>query len=585
MKKKTQKKKLLEALAHSSCRELLFRHVDYQRDDRFRELDRRDSYYNGTQYKNRPFTWDGAPINDFGSLNVGGAQPIHGAKPPISQCRPHAQYDLGRVIVNRFTALLCGENRFATFRVPKSAKTEDFLNALADQINLRSYMSEASIIGGKTGSVVIMFRIVKGEFQLECFNSKFVTPGNWLDFHAGEMESFAVTYPYQKEVYDTEKKTWNSEWFIYKRVVTDKIDVTCLPIPAVYDAGTRTIRQKDVNYTPEMDPDETFLHDFGICPAQFIQNLPSYDTIDGDSTLACAYGLFDMINEQLSGAHQALLGNLDPTLLLKMAAEDYNRLGTMGGPVQTGTGINGQGLVVGEKGDGKYLEIQGDAIKLSIELVEKIKQFALDVTDCVIADPHRITGAAQSAAAIAKLYASMLAKCDILRTQYGSGIKRLMAKITKVFLDTQKLTVLDDMNSDRPQVKQLTLNPIESVDPETDKVITLEPELHITSKDIKLVWGDYFEATAADAFAAVEAAVMATGGKPVTSLETAIKYIAKFIPDPDPARTLVAVKADIEKTAQQELELAKAGVAAKAKKSAAPKPGAGKPAKTQSTDD
>lgn len=569
-KRNSLKQKLQEGLKSNNAQKLMTKYIDYGRDTRFDDLSQREAYYRGNQYQNRPYDWNGFLSTDLGGTLQMGSQ-LSGMGPPVSQRRPCAQYELGRIIINRFAALLCGANRFPSFRVPKDQGTEDFMNVLSEQIMLRPMFTQAATLGGSIGSVVVLFKVVDGEFQLECFNTKYVLVEDWADFHAGEMAAFAVTYPYKKQEWDEDKKLFVDKWYIYKRVITDTIDVTCKPIPATYMSDTGSVRQTKEDYIPEIDETESWVHDFGFVPAQFIQNLPSYDTVDGDSTIQCVYNLLDMINEQLSAAHQALLGNLDPTLMISIDPNDYAKLQAAGGIVQKGSG-GGNAVVTGEKGNAKYLEITGDGIKLSLELVEKLRQYALEVADCVIADPHRITGAAQSAAAIAKLYASMLAKCDVLRNQYGDGIKRLMAKIVRVFTEKNNITVIDDTGT-KSQVRKVFIKPIDSVDPKTDKIVTLQPAKHISYKDVHLVWGDYFEATAADTFQAVEAAVMATGGQPVASVPGVIKYLAQFMGDPDPVRTVAEVEKLVAETRAHEMELAKAGATAKPK----PKPGAGKP--------
>lgn len=574
-KPKLQREKLRAGLAEDSARRLLVKYVDYGQGSRYEELNNREAYYRGTQYRNRPYDWNGALAKDSGgTLNITGTNAMLSDRPPASSRQPRAQYDLGRIIVNRFAALLCGADRFATFRVPKSAQTEAFLNAIGEQLQLRPIFSEASTLGGAVGSVVVMFKVVDGEFRLECFNSKYVLVEEWEDFHAGEMSAFAVTYPYRKSEWDEDKRMYMDKWYIYKRVVTATVDVTCKPIPSVFNASDNSIKPEKDNYIPQIDYEESFVHDLGFVPAQFIQNLPAYDQVDGDSTIQCGYGLIDMINEQLSAIHEGLLANLDPTLLLSMSPEDYKKLQSKGGVVQTGSS-SGIAIVVGEKGDGKYLEISGEGIKLAMELIEKLRQFLLEVADCVIADPHRITGAAQSAAAIAKLYAAMLAKCDMLRNQYGDALKRLMAKIMRAYMEKKNTTVLDDSDGTAKR-KQLFIKQIEGYDPETEKVIKLEPEAHISYKDIALNWGDYFEATAADAFAAVEAAVMAVGGKPVTSQEAAVKYVASFLGDPDPAHTMSDIQKTMKEDEAHELAVAKVGAVAKKTATMKPKSGAGR---------
>jgi hypothetical protein len=495
--------------------------------------------------------------------------------PPVCERTPNAPYHLGRVIVNRFTELLFGEHRFPKVEVPNSHETEVFLNELAKSVQLKAHMIEAATLGGSQGSVVTMFKAVKGKFQLESFNSKWVTP-EWEDYHSGEMYAFKVSYPYEDYAYDEQLKEWVLKLFLYTRIVTQEIDVTFFPQEAEWKYGFNAgVQLKDPKEQLRVNPDEAFYHGFGFVPAVFIQNLPRHDQIDGDSSFECAEELIERLSENLSAIHSALQGNLDPTLILKITPEDYKKLQLMGGVISTGS--NGAAIVVGDKGDAKYIEIQCEGIKVAMEVIGMMRTYALELADCVIADPHRLTGAAQSAAAMKLLYAPMLSKCDMLRTQYGeNGIRKLLGKMLSAYRLLTAVRTLEDGTQTQGKFKDLKYK-----DPKTQKLVVAKPDMDTDPDDMGLKWGDYFMATTADVFQAVEAAVMATGNKPVTTQKRAAAYVASFLEDPDLETTLAELVTEAAQTKKDEMELAKAGAATKAKAAVPKKAVAKKPAASQ----
>lgn len=566
MAKKASRAALQAALADQDVLNLTQWNVDFKKNARFKELNTKEGYFRCTAYDNRPYDWNGKLRVDLGFL-FGPAMSVQlndAGKPPVALRKPCAPVYMGRIIANRFVAILVGERRFPRPRVPRSAKTEAYLTQLMRVTQMKAIFTEAMALGGSTGSVLVGFKVVEGKFRLEVINSKWVEPV-WEDFATSELKHFVYTYPYSEEQYDKQEKRWVKKWFIYRRIVTPTMDILFEPQPAKLIDGDSNVVPME-NTEPEVNEEESFEHGFGFNPFQFIQNLPRYDQVDGDSVNEGAYDLFDRISENMSAIHSAMQGNLDPTLVLKITPEDYKKLAGMGGVVQTGN--DDMALVVGDKGDAKFIEVTCENLKVAMEVVEKLKSFALDECDCVIADPHRITGAAQSAAAITKLYAPMLAKADILRNQYGeNGIVRLLAKMLRAFFCIKNRVEVSENG-----LKRYKLLPLTSIDPETGKPVTVEPEEDVTEYDVALQWGEYFEPTTADVFQAVEASVMAAGNKPVTSQENAAKYAAPYLHDHDVATTVQDLEREEKEAQAHELALAEKGAKPAAKPAMQAKP-------------
>ncbi len=514
---------------------------DFDSDARFTILDKYEAYFRNTIYNSRKFTWDGRPIAPGGE-NVGAGNPnanYYGTKipdisgsPRVSDRKPSVVYPMARMIVNRFVSLLFGEHRFPRFHWTTDPNTEEWFAEYLTEIYLKENIMEAATNGGAMGSSVLGFKILKDRIQVETFNSKWVTP-IWEDFHAGIMEAFRFMYPYVQNVYNEEKEKFELKWFLYRRVITKMQDIVFEPQELIKtDNGEYKLKNKAEK--PIVDKKNSSTHNLGFVPAIFLQNIPRYDQIDGDPSPEGGYELFDSINEQLSAIQYALHGNLDPTLVIALDPEEAAKLGYKPGQdIQLGS--RGKGLVVGANGSVKFLEMEGEALRIAIEFVEKLREKALEVCQCVIADPVRISGNAQSAAAIVKLFEYMLAKADILRCQYGErGMKPFIVMIARALEKYPKL-----------------VTPLKHVD-ENGEVAEIKPNLGFSKKDLQVVWPDYFEPMMADIFQAAEAASMARAQKPVTTVERAVKFLAQFLKDPNPLQTIRELKQEEKETIARE---------------------------------
>ncbi len=535
--------------------------IDYKSDDRFQALDLKDAHCNGTIYssKRRPYDWDGGEATSPGvTPSVNRAFPNE--RPPYFLRKPITPVYTGKIVNDRFTTLLFGQHRFPYVKVARSKKTEAYINTLLAQLEMKAHMLEAADIGGSVGSVIVLVSVLDGEFQVECFNTKWCVPV-FENFHKGTMKAFNIVYPQTVEEFNPERNRFEKKRYLYRRVITKNVDVSFQPMELRSSRDDTSMVLKNRDERPVIDEEKTVYHGLGFVPAVFIQNKPRYDKIDGDTNCETAYDLFDRMNETLSAAHSGLQGNLDPTLLLKMTMEDYQKLGAAGGPI--GTGATGDAIVIGDKGDGKYLEINGDGIRLGLEYWFKLRSSALDLCQCVIPDPERITGVGQSGSAMAKLYEPMLGKVDVLRTQYGErGLKRIIV----LMLQIRKTLATAVVEAGR--VVERYLMPLVRVKPETvgdndPQTEVVEPDIDVTTQDLVLKWGRYFLPTADDVFKVAEAATVATGGKPVTTTKIAASFVAEYFDDPSPAQTVLDLEKQEEEAKKHALELADKGMKAK----------------------
>jgi hypothetical protein len=190
--------------------------------------------------------------------------------------------------------------------------------------------------------------------------------------------------------------------YLYRRIITNEDDTVYKPVKLAPGANLAW----EVESTAE--------HRLGVFPGVWVQNKPVVENEDGDPDCQGAWQAFDTIDRLLSQMNKALLLNLDPTLVLKI---DPKELLAMGGAVRKGSD---NALNVGT-GDAKYLEMVASGVEAGHKLCDRLKQNVLDVTRCVLVDPEKLSGAAQSAKAMEYIYAPMLEQADELRSQWGDN--------------------------------------------------------------------------------------------------------------------------------------------------------------------
>lgn len=201
--------------------------------------------------------------------------------------------------------------------------------------------------------------------------------------------------------------------------------------------------------------------------------------------------------------------NCDPTLRIISDADlDGIRKGSR----------NALKLPQGSSAD--YMEMTGSGPKAALEMAERLRALALEVAQCVLDTPQH--KAHQTATEIERSYASMLAKADVLREQYGErGVKPLLEMMVKAVRVVTK---------PRPVGGVIVRQTVE-----------LPPKLHALEDGtmqraarelgpggaINLSWGPYFDPSLTDLQTAVRAAVEAKAGG-IIDTETATKFVAPY---------------------------------------------------------
>lgn len=484
--------------------------------ERFRELDRRQSYFDCTQHDYKRHDFDGRIITASGG--IGATQPLMSAEKvpyyvPLRARRPSAPYRLPRVIVKSFTKLVFGENRFPTFRVEGDPDTEDYTGAIVKATRLPLKMIQARDLGGAMGSVGLSWCYVDGRPHVRVHNSKNIFFHEWED--RDELIPRHVTEIYQykgTEEWDSTKRRFVRNLYWARRDWTPNVDVVF--------KNVRVEPGKEPNFEPDFE--RSVEHNDNLVHFSWIQNTPS-EEVDGLPDYEGLYENFDTLDLMLSVIVRGAILNLDPTLVLKMDPEILNRVGVRKG--------SDQALVVGPEGDAEYLELAGTSITAGIALFNTKRKSILEVAQCVIPDPDQLTAAGTSSVAMKLLYNPATGVSDILREQYAAPMERMLDAMLTVARAASKSSeiITDESGQQREIQKQIILPPKVENEPKLDEdgVPTGENEIKLSDRDpgeggdIETVWGPYFPPTPADQSQAATTFSLATGTQPFMSTQTA----------------------------------------------------------------
>jgi hypothetical protein len=522
--------------------------------ERRRDLDRRQSYYDCTQHDYKRFDFDGRVIQNTGA-GSSVTQPLISSERaawyiPLRARRPSSPYRLPRVVVNAFTNLIFGEDRFPLIRIQGADDAQDYTQALARAASLPAKMIRARNLGGATGTGVLSWAYVNGKPRVEVHNAKNMYVHSWEDRELLIPKHCTECYLYPEDVWDSSKKRYVRKLFWYRRDWTPNADILFNTVE--FKNGEDPVDA----WRPDFD--RSVEHKDGLTHVVWIQNIPS-EEIDGLPDYEGLYESFDSMDLVLSVITRGATLNLDPTLKLKVDPDLINRMGIKKG--------SDNALVVGPDGDAEYLELQGTSIEAGLKLFEAKRRAALEVAQCIIPDPNEVAGQGVSSVALKVIYAPMLGKCDMLREQYGSGMKRLLDDMLAVArLAPTKLITIYHENGQKEEVPaEVKLPPRIVMDQppaggsdsssagsaSTDsssndngaakapakpkpRIIQRTPGSADDGGELEMVWGPYFSPTPDDQQKTVTTLSLAVGQQPFMSTQTAVEIaMASYGRTPD----------------------------------------------------
>jgi hypothetical protein len=420
--------------------------------DRYAGLERRERYYLCTQHDGKMFDFDGRLWSPRSTTPLLSSEKASWYV-PLRDRRPSAPYPLGKIIVDSFTNLLFGENRFPQIRVSGDEKEEDFKQTLARVGQLPLKMIQARGIGGSSGTVGMSWCFYKGRIRYEVHNSKNLYVHTWQDRLLLRPDWVSEVYPFWRVLWDG--RAFSKVWYWFRRDWTRDADIIFEPAPILPGPANQP-----VNW--QIDLKNTIQHGDGVCHLKWIQNLPS-DDVDG----VCDYeGLFDQMDTldvlQSVVTRGAAL-NLDPTLKLKMDPELVNRMGVKKG--------SDNAIVTGEEGDAEYMELAGTSIEAGVKLIDAVRKSILEGAQCVVVDPSEIAAQGTSSVAMKMMYAAMTSKTDIFREQYGQISRELVDEPTEIARQRMKNPVsVQVINPETGQEETQTQQPTIVLPPKVEEV-------------------------------------------------------------------------------------------------------------------
>jgi hypothetical protein len=478
--------------------------------DRRAALQVYESHLRGTQHENKNFTWDAEHmINGTASMF-----PVNGYV-PLSKRRPSISKKTGKKITKKLTTMVFGHDRFPTIEIEGDDDAEDYVNELANVARIQTGMISARNKGGACGSVAISWGFKNGKPVVKVHSAAIVDVIEWQDYDERKPLKVIKCYDYEREVVKGDKIESKKFWFV--RYWDDQVEMTWR------DLSDETAKLKT---WAEVTSPEVIQHGLGVCPVIWVQNIRDDDDIDGESDFDGQLDEFDAIDCLASATQRGTISNVDPTLVI------HDKKKGNDGIIRKGSGFT----IYSERG-ASYLTLNGDSVKSANEILEDLENSAYEEAEVVILDPNELSGAGVSAAALKTRYYPMLAKCDLLRTQYGDAIIEIM----KALLESARRIGQSEEIKLEPRVVKDTE---ENEDGDMITKFTLVDRDPGKSSRISLKWPPYFPADWTDRKIGVETVKSATGDKAILSRESGLKLLATMLGINDIDEELERIRAE-----------------------------------------
>lgn len=487
--------------------------------ERYRVLDRHQQYYDCTQHDWKVFDFDGRAIKPGPPTS----QPLLSSEVaswfvPLRARRPSHPVRLGKLIVNAFTGLLFGEQRFPTPTVAGDPDSQDFAEALVSSAEMSAKFSMGRALGGSMGTVGFSWCFRDGKPRVSVHNAKHLFVQRWRDREELIPDHVTEVYRYSQDEWDQEKRRVEQKWYWHRRDWTPDEDIVYLPVEC--KDGQEPVWEVDVQASNK--------HEDGECHFVWVQNFPT-EGIDGLPDYDGVLENMDSVDVLSSVLLRGTTLNLDPTLVLKM---DRNYVQMMG--VKKGSD---NALAVGETGDARYLELSGSSVQAGLQLYDAAKKNVLDVVQCVLTDPNVVAAQGISSVALKVIYAAMIQRTDLLRVQYGNAIKRILEQMIRVARKKYgEVIVLVGEDGEEESARYVVDLPPklatiteEGLDGEPVEKQVLQERNPGAGEKVELQWGPYFLPTPADQQSTAITLSTATGGKAIMSKRTAVEVMASTL--------------------------------------------------------
>ena len=484
---------------------------------RFWYLDRLEQYFYGTQDDAKRYDWNGA-MRTMGMDTA--FQSLHqapGYYVALDRRRPHTRKRFGLMIVSSLTQMAIDGDAFPEINVDQDELAQQALREWSKIMMLPQKLAEARDKGGAEGTACLSLGVVNGQFAVDVHNAKHVTVLYWEDRQKLIAGAVFKAYCFRRDVFVDGQRKPKDFWYV--RYWDGRFDMTWEAIPA--EVAERP------DWASAVMPSFVGQHDFGFCPFYWVQNLPDSEEEDGMGDYEGLEDKFDRYNQLLSATVKGTTENVDPTLVVK---DDDD-----GAQV-----TKGSGAVIHSPNGAEFLELAGTSATTAISVLDSLRMSILEETQVVMPREDKITGAAQSAAAMRILYRPMISRCNKLRAQYGGALQRILQDVLRVARKYRDdVREIYDGQGRIVGREQYTLTP--PLDPGQAELVTLK-------------WPEYFAPTSQDLKDVVSTAKEAAGGQPVISHRTSVDFAARYFGVSDTDAELKEIEsdkdADMERTKQ-----------------------------------
>lgn len=424
---------------------------------RSKDLETIDKYLEGTQYDGKA-DWKTAECS---TEHV-----------PIRNRKPLIIYPYARVLQNRISAKLLGENVFPDLKIEESPADDEFLTAVIKATSFKSRMLQGSKKFASHGSVFMRFKLDAGNLVLEHYNPKWCYP---VFGPGGELESLRIQYVYKDPEDKDEKGNAKEKWF--RLDLGQQMDI-------LYD---------NPEFKADQEPDFSVVnkteHQLGFVQGEWFRTTEDKHKPDGENMILPILGFIDALNYNLSQSDRAVAYGLDPQLAISGLDEEE-----MEGLLKSAF----KAWNLGRDGKAEFMEINGTGVQRAEETRLSFVKNVMDITRVLILDPEKIVGSAQSAKAMEILHGPMLELINELRPQMGKGMIKLLQKMMAALVIFNQRG--EELNFQMP------------------------PQYKPTSLDISMTWPQVFPLTIQDMQGLASVGVQLASNN-IASRETILKWL------------------------------------------------------------
>lgn len=396
---------------------------------RWRLLDARRSWYEGTNYRHLRYDFDSMPATDFGEPEV-----LSSDAPdtqPLRMRRPSVQAGFPKLVVQTFTRMLFGKGMKPAI-VSDDEATQDFLAAVARGVKLWSVMRDARDLCGSIGTAALAVRAVEGDLEVEALDPRHLSVGEWRS-KARQIPAIVVEqYRQCKEEFTDDGRF--EEVTVWKRRLWDEEKETLW----VSEPLKSDDEEPTWNVVGEVS------HGLTRCPVVWITNSsPEKGEIDGTADWPDSLaGAFREIDTLLSSLGRTQKANLDPTVIFEGLNPAFIGGGGGDGTIKKGSG---NALTLPSGASAKYLEATFAGFSFILDNVSRLTQIVKQATSCITFDPEKTFAAAPSGEALRRMLGPQIDRADDARMDWDGVIRQVLGLILEISRQAGGVNVENDL--------------------------------------------------------------------------------------------------------------------------------------------